>query len=77
MTAKCPAQLLADLGVTQSLGRPRISNDNPYSEAHFKTVKYHPGLPGRSGSIADAKGLLPGVLPVVQHRAPATAASAC
>ena len=55
MTAKCTAQLLADLGVTQSLGRPRVSNDNPYSEAHFKTVKYHPGFPGRFGSIADAK----------------------
>ena len=55
MTAKCTAQLLADLGVTQSLGRPRVSNDNPYSEAHFKTIKYHPGFPGRFGSIADAK----------------------
>ena len=51
MTAKCTAQLLADLGVTQSLGRPRVSNDNPYSEAHFKTVKYHPGFPGRFGCI--------------------------
>ena len=37
MTAKCTAQLLADLGVTQSLSRPRVSNDNPYSEAQFKT----------------------------------------
>ncbi len=55
MTAKCTAQLLADLGVTQSLARPRVSNDNPYSEAHFKTLKYHPGFPGRFGSIADAK----------------------
>ena len=35
MTAKCTAQLLAHLGVTRSLGRPRVSNDNPYSEAHF------------------------------------------
>ena len=55
MTAKCTAQLLADLGVTQSLGRPRVSNDNPHSEAHFKTVKYHPGFPGRFGSIEEAK----------------------
>ena len=55
MTAKCTAQLLADLGVTQSLGRPRVSNDNPYSEAQFKTVKYHPGFPGRFGTIAEAK----------------------
>ena len=55
MTAKCTAQLLADLGVTQSLSRPRISNDNPYSEAHFKTVKYHPGFPGRFAGIEEAK----------------------
>ena len=55
MTAKCTAQLLADLGVTQSLGRPRVSNDNPYSEAHFKTIKYHPGFPGRFGCIEEAK----------------------
>ena len=55
MTAKCTAQLLADLGVTQWLGRPRVSNDNPYSEAHFKTVKYHPGFPGRFGCIEEAK----------------------
>ena len=55
MTAKCTAQLLADLGVTQSLGRPRVSNDNPYSEAQFKTVKYHPGFPGRFANIEEAK----------------------
>ena len=55
MTAKCTAQLLADLGVTQSLSRPRISNDNPYSEAQFKTVKYHPGFPGRFADIEEAK----------------------
>ena len=55
MTAKCTAQLLADLGVTQSLGRPRVSNDNPYSEAQFKTVKYHPGFPGRFADIEEAK----------------------
>ena len=55
MTAKCTAQLLADLGATQSLGHPRVSNDNPYSEAHFKTIKYHPVFPGRFGSIEEAK----------------------
>ena len=38
-----------------SLDSPRISNDNPYSEAQFKTVKYHPGFPGRFGSIEEAK----------------------
>jgi putative transposase len=47
MTSKCTAQLLADLGVTRSLSRPRVSDDNPFSEAHFKTLKYHPGFPGR------------------------------
>ncbi len=50
MTAKCTAQLLADLGVTQSLSRPRVCDDNPFSEAQFKTLKYHPGFPSRFGS---------------------------
>jgi len=54
MTAKCTAQLLADLGVTQSLSRPRVSDDNPFSEAQFKTVKYHPGFPGRFAGQPDA-----------------------
>jgi len=49
MTAKCTAQLLADLGVTQSLSRPRVCDDNPFSEAQFKTLKYHPGFPSRFG----------------------------
>ncbi len=56
MTAKCTAQLLADLGVTQSLSRPRVSDDNPFSEAQFKTLKYHPGFPGRFASLDDAIG---------------------
>ena len=47
MTSKCTAQLLADLGITQSLSRPRVSDDNPFSEAQFKTLKYHPGFPRR------------------------------
>ena len=42
MTSKCTAQLLADLGVTRSLSRPQVSDDNPFSEAQFKTRKYHP-----------------------------------
>jgi len=54
MTAKCTAQLLADLGVTQSLSRPRVSDDNPFSEAQFKTLKYHPGFPGRFAGQQDA-----------------------
>ena len=47
MTSKCTAQLVADLGVTRSLSRPQVSDDNPFSEAQFKTLKYHPGFPGR------------------------------
>ena len=47
MTSHGTAQLLARLGVVRSLGRPQVSDDNPYSEAQFKTVKYHPDFPGR------------------------------
>ena len=52
MTSKCTAQLLADLEVTRSLSRPQVSDDNPFSEAQFKTLKYHPGFPGRFNDIA-------------------------
>jgi len=55
MTSKNVATLLADLGVTRSHSRPHVSNDNPYSEAQFKTLKYCPAFPGRFGSIADAR----------------------
>jgi putative transposase len=55
MTSKTVALLLADLGVTKSLNRPHVSNDNPYSESQFKTLKYQPGFPGRFGSIQDAR----------------------
>ena len=55
MTSKPVAQLLVDLGVTRSHSRPRVSNDNPYSEAHFKTLKYAPVFPGSFGSLADAR----------------------
>ncbi len=54
MTAKGTAQLLAQLGVTRSLSRPKVPDDNPFSEAQFKTLKYHPGFPSRFGSIEDA-----------------------
>ena len=47
MTSRCTAQLLADLGVTRSLSRPQVSDDNPFSGAQFKTLKYHPGFPRR------------------------------
>jgi len=54
MTSKCTAQLLADLGVTRSLSRPQVSDDNPFSEAQFKTLKYHPGFPSRFPGIEAA-----------------------
>ena len=47
MTSQGTAQLLARLGVNRSLSRPQVSDDNPYSEAQFKTLKYHPGFPDR------------------------------
>ena len=55
MTSKPVAQLLIDLGVARSHSRPHVSNDNPYSEANFKTLKYCPAFPGRFGSIHDAR----------------------
>ena len=55
MTAKLTVQLLADLGVTKSHSRPHVSNDNPFSESHFKTLKYQPKFPKRFGCIEDAK----------------------
>jgi putative transposase len=55
MKAKATALLLADLGVTKSHSRPHTSNDNPFSEAHFKTLKYQPQFPKRFGCIEDAK----------------------
>ena len=55
MVAKTVAVLLADLGVTKSHSRPHVSNDNPYSEAQFKTLKYQPDYPDRFGSVADAR----------------------
>jgi hypothetical protein len=51
MTSKPVALMLADLGVTKSHSRPHVSNDNPYSESQFKTMKYRPDVPDRFGSI--------------------------
>jgi len=56
MKSKSVALLLSDLGVTKSHSRPYVSNDNPYSEAQFKTLKYCPQFPDRFGSIQDARG---------------------
>ena len=55
MKAKATALMLADLGVTKSHSRPYTSNDNPFSESHFKTLKYQPEFPKRFGCIQDAK----------------------
>ena len=55
MKAKSTALMLADLGVTKSHSRPHTSNDNPFSESHFKTLKYQPTFPKRFGCIEDAK----------------------
>ena len=56
MTSKAVAQLLCDLGVEKTHARPHVSNDNPYSEAQFKTMKYCPDFPERFGSKEDAEG---------------------
>ena len=55
MTSKPVAQLLLDLGVERSHSRPHVSNDNPYSEAAFKTLKYAPVFPDNFGSLPDAR----------------------
>jgi putative transposase len=55
MTAKSVAQLLADLGVTKTHSRPHVSNDNPFSESQFKTLKYRPDFPERFGCQPDAR----------------------
>jgi putative transposase len=55
MRSTCVAMLLSDLGVTKTHSRPYVSNDNPFSESHFKTLKYRPEFPKRFGSIEDAR----------------------
>ncbi len=60
MTSKPVALLLADLGIVKSHSRPHVSNDNPYSEAGFKTLKYRPDFPARFGCIEDARAFCQG-----------------
>lgn len=55
MTSKEVALLMADLGVIKTHSRPHVSNDNPFSESHFKTLKYRPDFPERFGSLQDAR----------------------
>ena len=67
MKSKPVALLLADLGVTKTHSRPHVSDDNPYSESQFRTLKYRPGFPDRFGSIEDAPRVLPVLLPLYNY----------
>lgn len=58
MTSKTVAALLSDLEVTKSHSRPRVSNDNPFSEAWFKTLKFAPAFPERFGSVGEARAFM-------------------
>jgi putative transposase len=55
MISKSLAQLMAELGIDKSHGRPHVSNDNPFSEAFFKTAKYRPAMPDRFGGLSHAR----------------------
>jgi putative transposase len=55
MRSKPVDLLLADLGVVKTHSRPHVSNDNPFSEAQFKTLKYWPAFPERFGALEDAR----------------------
>lgn len=60
MRSKPVAFLLADLGVTKTHSRPHVSNDNPYSESQFRTLKYRPEFPDRFGCIQDGRAFCQG-----------------
>jgi putative transposase len=68
MTSRSLALLLADLGVVKTHSRPHVSDDNPFSEAHFKTLKYRPGFPDRFGSIQDARRFCQEFFPWYNHQ---------
>jgi putative transposase len=68
MTSKPVAQLLVDLGVARSHSRPHVSNDNPYSEAAFKTLKYAPVFPDQFGSLADARAFCEAFFDYYNHQ---------
>lgn len=67
MTSKTVAALLSDLEVTRSHSRPRVSNDNPYSESLFKTMKYGPTFPERFGTLGDARAFISGFVDWYNH----------
>jgi putative transposase len=67
MVSKPVSEMLVNLGVLRSHSRPRTSNDNPYSEAQFKTMKYVPDFPERFGSLADARAFCDGFFTAYNH----------
>jgi hypothetical protein len=75
MTSKPVALLLADLGVVRSHSRPKVSNDNPYSEAAFKTLKYCPAFPARRVDPRRPRLLRPALRLTTTTTSTATAAS--
>jgi len=68
MTSKPVSQLLVDLGVDRSHSRPHVSNDNPYSEAAFKTLKYCPAFPTQFGSLEDARAFCANFFEYYNHQ---------
>jgi hypothetical protein len=68
MTSKSLALLLAASGRDQNHSRPHVSDDNPFSEANFKTIKYRPGYPDRFGSIHDARRFCQEFFPWYNHQ---------
>lgn len=70
MIAGTMGDLLAVLGIAKSHSRPRVSNDNPYSEAQFKTLKYRPSYPGRFGDLAHATDWARATITWYNHRHP-------
>jgi putative transposase len=67
MTSKPVSEMMIGLGICRSHSRPRTSNDNPYSEAQFKTLKYVPDFPDRFGSLADARSFCDRFFPTYNH----------
>jgi transposase InsO family protein len=70
MTSKPVSEMMIDLGISRSHSRPRTSNDNPFSEAQFKTLKYVPDFPDRFGSLTDARAFCDRFFPTYndEHR---------
>lgn len=68
MRSKTVALLLSDLGITKSHSRPHVSNDNPFSESQFKTLKYQPLFPKQFGSIEDARAFCAPFFDWYNHR---------